>query len=652
MRDKFLRFIELIKEASPKRTFAVMGFLFVVLALPLTVKVAQEQQETRQQAAGNECAGVVNTGCTPGDENNVNGKIYGCHLVSCIGVWDNLNKSLLSSIKPVECPYGVINTGKDKTSGSNDYTCAPAPTQAPAQTTAPQTTAPQAAETSPPTSNLNQTPAQGSAAVAVTEVTGVSGSKCKLGTKPNYEASPNGEFSYCDNKGILHAGTCKNGDTPGPSNSSDSGVSCYKNPPPSDQRLLTRSQDLPAESAQPSPTPSPTPTSSSKSNDCTAIPGQGCKATCGTSPAGTGVCTNSGTCCSIQNECGAPYPPGMHEKIFQSAGRNSFLPGEQADIARGLGYTEEQVQNAGLRGDPFNNALVAGTPSDQNPGGGQLNYTNCLSILSDFGTPSNSKVICYKNGQEVANIDIPVGKSANTDKIAATVLGPQCVGGFGWPPDAEGETRWFGCPQEEFFTPGEGACGNGKTTTAENPDSKKRSKKTTIGLDFGLTGLDTSESNSLAGQSRNFVISLLDQSNGVVETRNANLTFDKLTQKFTGDVGFSSLKENVEGLKVAVDSPGYFQSITETILPIAANQRNSVSVPDLLAGDIVQDHSTNILDYTTFLSCSIFSTDGGSNCRDKQGNSLREASDLSGNGIVDQDDYNILLRAWKLLENK
>src|SRR4030067_1952052 len=44
-----------------RRDLSIIGFVAIIIAIPLTVVMSQRQQETRQQAAGTECVYAFNT---------------------------------------------------------------------------------------------------------------------------------------------------------------------------------------------------------------------------------------------------------------------------------------------------------------------------------------------------------------------------------------------------------------------------------------------------------------------------------------------------------------------------------------------------------------------------------------------------------------
>lgn len=61
MDGKFQNFLSFLATASPKRTFAVLGFLLVLLAIPFTANLSQQQQNLEQEAGGRNrfCADVL-----------------------------------------------------------------------------------------------------------------------------------------------------------------------------------------------------------------------------------------------------------------------------------------------------------------------------------------------------------------------------------------------------------------------------------------------------------------------------------------------------------------------------------------------------------------------------------------------------------------
>ncbi len=179
---------------------------------------------------------------------------------------------------------------------------------------------------------------------------------------------------------------------------------------------------------------------------------------------------------------------------------------------------------------------------------------------------------------------------------------------------------------------------------------------TKLAITVGLDGIGSSgdHQNPLSGGNpspktpvRNITVQIYDTNNNLVDTRDENITYIPSAGIFKGTV---SLKQGFTtgSYRVLVKSPRYLRRALGGIQTITADTTNTIpsssTVSTLTAGDIINDNAINILDYNVFISCSIFSKDGGAAC--SKDASYKALSDLNDNGIVDQDDYNLLLREW------
>ncbi len=181
---------------------------------------------------------------------------------------------------------------------------------------------------------------------------------------------------------------------------------------------------------------------------------------------------------------------------------------------------------------------------------------------------------------------------------------------------------------------------------AATPSPTPPPGSTALVFNLGLDAFSSTDPSKIKDSLRHFIIQLRDKKGNVVSTQNTNLTFNKSTKKFTGSLPLPPALQNSD-FNLSIQSPGYFQSTTTQILSSLSGKTKTVSLPDLTAGDIDGDDESNILDFNTLLSCSIFSKDNSRACNDKTGRSLKTAADLNGDGEVDQDDYTILLRNLK-----
>ncbi len=117
MGNPFKKIFEFILSPNYKRTVGILFFLAILLAIPLTITVVQQQQEIRQRAAGcdsNNCS-VYGAICCPGSSN-------------CISWWSDNNNCGGCGIV---CPQGTtcqLNTPGVYTNGASCQSTGGAPT--------------------------------------------------------------------------------------------------------------------------------------------------------------------------------------------------------------------------------------------------------------------------------------------------------------------------------------------------------------------------------------------------------------------------------------------------------------------------------------------------------------------------------------------
>jgi hypothetical protein len=142
---------------------------------------------------------------------------------------------------------------------------------------------------------------------------------------------------------------------------------------------------------------------------------------------------------------------------------------------------------------------------------------------------------------------------------------------------------------------------------------------------------------------RPFTVEVYDSSDNIIDTRNENLTYNTSTKRFTATValkqGFAS-----GSYLIKVKTPGFLRKLVGGIAVINAGQTKTMPNVNLTNGDIITNNTIDIFDYQVFLSCSIFSNDSEGAC--KANANYKKLSDLNDDNLVDQDDYNLLLREW------
>lgn len=196
-------------------------------------------------------------------------------------------------------------------------------------------------------------------------------------------------------------------------------------------------------------------------------------------------------------------------------------------------------------------------------------------------------------------------------------------------------------------------CSSGQTCQNGSCQGGTSTGETKLTLDLGLDGIGVAgdKRNPTGGGNtnpktlpRSLTVEVYDSSNNIIDTRNENLTYNTSTKRFTATV---ALKQSFTtgNYIVKVKSPRYLRKQVGGISIITAGQTKSMPQVNLTAGDIVTNNKIDIADYGVWLSCSVYSKDEGA-C--KSNADYKKLSDLTDDGPVDEDDYQLLLREWEV----
>ena len=311
MANPLAGFREFISAPGHKRTIGVLVILIIAAAVPLTVLVAQKQQETRQRAATSVITCSSNAVCS----STCSTTIY--------SVGDALCKAATGGVLNYCCPVGA-STPAPTQSPSPSPTCQPVPccyftrpqcqlpyalerycpiatippsycpggSTSPSPSASPVTSVSPSPSPSPATCNSSTPGAQCTACIAPQNYCGPAGIQtCTCGVYKNYQASCSTASSNC-NTGYTCPGGQNNQQcvtevvTPSPSPSGSASPSPTASSPTSPS---------PSGSASPTPSPSPTPT---PSTNCTVL-GDGTQDSC---PSGY-MCQPISCTASIPGSC-------------------------------------------------------------------------------------------------------------------------------------------------------------------------------------------------------------------------------------------------------------------------------------------------------------------------------------------------------------
>jgi hypothetical protein len=164
-------------------------------------------------------------------------------------------------------------------------------------------------------------------------------------------------------------------------------------------------------------------------------------------------------------------------------------------------------------------------------------------------------------------------------------------------------------------------------------------------------GSSLSNKNPLHPQ-RNLSVVLIDTNNQPVKTLTASLAYiaDKGSFQSIIDLG-SGFPKGSYNIKIKSDR--YLRKQIPGIINIEAMKDNKVPQTALIAGDIKDDNTLNILDYNILRDCGygainpipLADPNAPYNSNDcKAHGNFRPNSDLEDNGIINSADYNLFLR--------
>lgn len=174
----------------------------------------------------------------------------------------------------------------------------------------------------------------------------------------------------------------------------------------------------------------------------------------------------------------------------------------------------------------------------------------------------------------------------------------------------------------------------------------------TLSLSVGLSGVGNTgdrknpNASSLSNKSpvKNKIAAIVTLFRGDTQFKspiNAELIYTPSSGKYEGEVGLGTARDGDVTLQVVttvkVSTPGHLRKGVD--VTIAAG-KTPVSV-NLFAGDLNADGELSIVDYGIFISCSIFGKDNKQACGGKELD-----ADFNMDGNVDQADYNLFLREY------
>ena len=683
MENSLKRFREFISAPSHTRTISALVILIIAAAVPLTVLVAQRQQEIRQHAAGPFCAGSmictsandlkVTTGCSPACgsgsvcctniatpapsgpcSKTINGKYVvggvcsGSTLYTCNGSGGSTGSKT--------CTYGCqVN------SGTYD-TCKPAPTP----------NCPYSCKSSSlciSANDLQTVPGYtcGSGTVcckAVPTPTPTPSCTATAGNYCTYSTCNAGDTSAAGSCGSIYMQCCKKAPSPTtpPNNCAPKGGQCYKYSCPTTGGPWTLTADscgAMTDSACCFP-----PKVTSCSSGQTLINGQ-CYTTC------TGSCQASSSYCSTgsygpYNSAGNSYcnasTTGGHPYCCNPAPAPSspcsktingkyvvggVCSGSTLYTCNGSGgSTGSKTCTYGCQVNPgtYDTCKTAPAPTPTPTAKPTCNATpaNCTACVASpsnaCGAAGGSKTCTYTtyNGSTNCNAITKVNLQCQPNCASGTVCNSSNI-----------------CVAQATNSPMPTGSGTPGPTASPAPGSTILALN--IGIDaIGSVGDNENPNPSSSNQNplhptRNVTVQVFDSNNNQVSNQIGSINYNAGTGIFTGAVnlGVSFVSGNYT---VKVKSDGHLRRLIPGIQNISSGQTVQMPQVNLVAGDVNNDNFINITDYNILLSCvndpDVANVDNHALCNsDATYNGL---SDLDDNGVVDKFDYNLFLREYSV----
>jgi uncharacterized protein YegL len=134
---------------------------------------------------------------------------------------------------------------------------------------------------------------------------------------------------------------------------------------------------------------------------------------------------------------------------------------------------------------------------------------------------------------------------------------------------------------------------------------------------------------------------LFDVNNTMLGQGTGKITYDEQSGNYTGTITITPNQFTTGKYTLKVKTDRHLRKLMSGIQTIVAGQRNTtLPAVTLVAGDIDNSNSLNILDYNLLLDC-YSDLASASNCSDPN---KKTASDINDDGGVNQIDYNLFLR--------
>ncbi len=179
------------------------------------------------------------------------------------------------------------------------------------------------------------------------------------------------------------------------------------------------------------------------------------------------------------------------------------------------------------------------------------------------------------------------------------------------------------------------------TTITSSPAITGSNSTANISLILTLPGIGSSSDskNSNPARSTRTVNVGLVNSNGAITSSQGDVSFDSSSNSFKGTVNVPNLASGTYTVKVRLDNT-LWKNLSSSITIVSGSNNPTTSTVRLVSGDLDQNNSLTIADYTNFVKCY----KSLATCTD----TLHTLSDLDDDGVVkdDLDDLTILQQGF------
>jgi hypothetical protein len=163
---------------------------------------------------------------------------------------------------------------------------------------------------------------------------------------------------------------------------------------------------------------------------------------------------------------------------------------------------------------------------------------------------------------------------------------------------------------------------------------------------IGSSGDNTNPASSLSNKNPQHKtvgaeLQLFDVNNALIGAGTGTVLYDAQSGKYTGTISITPNQFTTGKYTLKIKTDRHLRRLMSGIQTIVAGQHNTtLPAVTLVAGDIDNSNSLNILDYNMLLDC-YSDLAAASNCSTP---GKKDASDINDDNGVNQIDYNLFLR--------